>query len=167
MLGNAHSVSPSRLVTTIFDLFFKAGGTFREAEVVGMTLEAARYVLCLGNPSCSFAAQMRATLPMAAEPGYHGSFSGESGRLRTKVMNGSTGFRATQMENGLQHAATVELASPDAEPEWRRTDTMMRKAAAMFAGPLPKEYADGGGGARCGPTARPSSTARRARRTWC
>ena len=55
-------------------------------------------------------------------------------RPRSTIMETTQKFVATPMEDGLRLAGTVELASVDAAPDYRRADLLLRHGRAMFPG---------------------------------
>lgn len=145
--GNGHTVDPKRLVESLFRAFLDMGGTYaqdevREVVVSGnrvtglMTEKDARpveqLVVCAGIGSRGLAAALGKRLPLVSERGYHVLFPDSPVRLTHKIMNGSRGFGATTMDDGLQITGTVELDSPDTPPSSKRAAALERNARTMF-----------------------------------
>ena len=71
-------------------------------------------------------------IPLDTERGYHVTVADPGIEIRRTVMESERKFLATPMEMGARFAGTVELASVDAEPDYRRADAILRLARRMY-----------------------------------
>ena len=71
-------------------------------------------------------------LPLETERGYHATLADPGVEVRHTIMESDRKFMATPMEMGLRFAGTVELASVDAAPDYRRTQAILSGARRMF-----------------------------------
>lgn len=148
----SHVDDPYLFSLALFERFIAAGGRFRQeaaAELVGQgemvdgvrlvsgeTLRAGNVIVAAGVWSDRFARQVRQTLPLESERGYHLTLPKAGLKLRRYLLNASESFVILPMgEGGLRLAGTVELASRDAAPDYRRSTILLDKAQAML-GPL-------------------------------
>ena len=78
--------------------------------------------------------QLGSRVPLETERGYHVTIPDPGVLPRRPVSHFRGGFFATPMEMGLRVAGTVELASLDAPPDYRRARLLLDQAASMFRG---------------------------------
>jgi glycine/D-amino acid oxidase-like deaminating enzyme len=147
----AHVLSPLRVVTCLATAFAAAGGTLQRGAVtalessphqvtvtVGVRKVSSRYaVVAAGLDSRSLCHGLGWTPPLAAEMGYHLTFSGVGTLLRAPVAAAEDAFIATPMGDHLRVAGTVEFARREAAPAWHRAERLGRQAAGLFREPLP------------------------------
>ena len=150
--GVAHVSNPQGLVQHLDEAFRRNGGTLMLSEVVGfashphqVTTELrngrvrSRYVvLAAGLESRRLCSSLGVRIPLAAEMGYHLTFPGSEGWLRTPVAMAERGFAVTPMAGHLRVAGTVELSARELPPAWRRAAALQVHAAWLFGKPLPE-----------------------------
>jgi len=143
------AANPSRLVKALTDCFTADGGERAQLEVRGFEVRDARVerVLTAGAPIAAEAVVIAAgawstrltrdlgiDLPLETERGYHVTLAEPGVQLSSTVMETDAKFVATPMETGLRLAGTVELASVDAPPDYRRADLILEAGRRMFPG---------------------------------
>lgn len=142
-------LDPGALVKGLADHLARRGGVIRRATVRGFELgpEGARAVITDAGPlpadavivatgawSGALAGQLGSRVPLETERGYHVTIPNPGVAPRRMIQPYGEGFLATPMAMGLRIAGTVELASLDAAPDWRRADVLLAKARRMFPG---------------------------------
>ena len=95
-------------------------------------------VIAAGAQAKMLAAQAGDNVPLETERGYHAMVEHPEGRPRTPMMIMDRKVIATQTELGLRVAGQVEIASFEAEPDWRRAEIMRDLALQLFPG-LPRD----------------------------
>lgn len=145
----ARVLDPGGLVKGLAEHVVRRGGRIVRAEVRDFEIgpEGPRAVLTDGGPvaadavviaagawSHRLAARLGSRVPLETERGYHVTIPDPGVAPRRMVMPHGEGFLATPMAMGLRLAGTVELASLEAAPDWRRADMLLAKARAMFPG---------------------------------
>ena len=145
--GCYSTVDPYRLTLALAERFVAEGGTIERARVAAVeagagridALETAagrrpvdRLVIAAGAWSQRLAATMGLKLPLVAERGYHSVLHGVHSGLRRPLIHGEGRFGINAMNEGLRLAGTVELASHEAAPDWRRADIVFRRARAVL-----------------------------------
>jgi D-amino-acid dehydrogenase len=73
-------------------------------------------------------------VPLAVERGYHLMLPAPGLALEVPVSNAAHSFVATPMAAGLRLAGTVEIAGPEAAPDWRRAEVLGVHARRMLPG---------------------------------
>ena len=103
-------------------------------EVVGSgrTLRAHRAVITAGWWSPALVSPYNEHAPLRAERGYHVMLPGVPQSFSRPVSFHHESFLATPMAGGLRLAGTVELAPPDAKPDWRRADNLLKLALSYL-----------------------------------
>ncbi|MGH6720355.1 MAG: NAD(P)/FAD-dependent oxidoreductase, partial [Alphaproteobacteria bacterium] len=91
-------------------------------------------VVAAGAWSHRLARRLGSRVPLETERGYHVTIPDPGVMPRRMILPYGDGFIATPMAMGLRIAGTVELASLDAPPDWRRADVLLAKARALFPG---------------------------------
>ena len=144
-----YCANPGRLVKALATHFAGEGGTVLRAEVTGLTttetrvsavrtstraIECAAVVIAAGAWSTRVTRMLGLHLPLEAERGYHVVLSEPGVSITRTIMETAGKFIATPMETGLRFAGTVELATVDAPPDYRRADAILRMARRMFPG---------------------------------
>jgi D-amino-acid dehydrogenase len=147
--AGGHVVDPLRVVTTLADRFRSEGGTIAPHRVKsfdvgsdglhavrsdGGTIAADAVVIAAGARSHELAAQFGILVPLETERGYHVTIPDSGVLPRRPISYAPGGFFATPMEMGLRIAGTVELASLDAPPDYRRARRLLDHAKRMFPG---------------------------------
>jgi D-amino-acid dehydrogenase len=142
-------LDPGGLVKGLADHFARRGGVIARGAVKGFehgpdgpravvtdagTLPADAVVIAAGAWSGSLAARLGSRVPLETERGYHITIPNPGVAPRRMIQPYGEGFLATPMAMGLRVAGTVELASLDAAPDWRRAEVLLAKAKSMFPG---------------------------------
>lgn len=101
-----------------------------DVEVIGsgQTCRAKRAVISAGWWSPAMLQRFRLRAPLRAERGYHVVLPAVTDSFSRPVSFHHESFLATPMVGGLRLAGTVELAPPDAQPDWRRADNLLNLA---------------------------------------
>lgn len=101
-----------------------------DVEVIGsgQTCRAKRAVISAGWWSPAMLQRFRLRAPLRAERGYHVMLPAVTDSFSRPVSFHHESFLATPMVGGLRLAGTVELAPPDAQPDWRRADNLLNLA---------------------------------------
>lgn len=101
-----------------------------DVEVIGsgQTCRAKRAVISAGWWSPAMLQRFRLRAPLRAERGYHVVLPAVTDSFSRPVSFHHESFLATPMFGGLRLAGTVELAPPDAQPDWRRADNLLNLA---------------------------------------
>jgi len=99
---------------------------------------ADRAVIAAGAHAKALAAAAGDAVPLESERGYHVMIAAPEVSVRTPVMVADARTPLTPVAGGLRVAGQVELASIDAEPDWRRAEVLLALARRMLPG-LPAE----------------------------
>jgi D-amino-acid dehydrogenase len=91
-------------------------------------------VVACGAWSHHLARSIGDRFPLETERGYHMMLAEPGIGLRRQVALREQGFVMTPMEEGLRLAGTVELASLEAPPDWRRAEILVAKARRALPG---------------------------------
>jgi D-amino-acid dehydrogenase len=94
----------------------------------GITLEADLAVVAAGAWSKPLAATLGDVVPLDSERGYSATMADPGVRLTRPVFFERHGFIVSPLDSGLRIGGTVELASTDAKPNWRRLEALLAKA---------------------------------------
>ncbi|MEJ0015492.1 MAG: FAD-dependent oxidoreductase [Acetobacteraceae bacterium] len=145
--GNAHTVSPQRIVHSLAALFRAAGGTIineRAMKLIpreggGYTVmtnlanrHADRVVVAAGAWSAQLLAPLRIRVPLETERGYHAMLFAPNLQPAIPISSKTRAFFMTPMEDGLRVAGTVEIAGLDAPPDERRAKILVDHARRLF-----------------------------------
>jgi D-amino-acid dehydrogenase len=108
-----------------------------QGRVTGVATEAGvvaadKVVIAAGAFSAPFARQVGVRVPLISERGYHIMLPNADTGLKVNVNAAERKFVAAPMEGGLRLSGTVEFARPEAAPNWRRAEILVRQAAHMF-----------------------------------
>ena len=141
------TVNPGRLVKSYAQHLSANGATIIEDEVISFDMDAKRVnavnttssrietqdlVIAGGAWSHRLCKMLGLEVPLEAERGYHVVVSNPGVSINGTIMETDGMFVATPMEMGLRFAGTVELATVDEEPDYRRADSILKKAKRMF-----------------------------------
>jgi len=142
-----HVRNPLRLTQQLAAHFVRQGGALLQRDVLELEVGAAgpralvtdgervpveTLVLCAGIHSSRFAARLGSPVPLATQRGYHAHVEDPGVALQRPTMSGEGKFFATPMEHGVRVAGTVEFASVEAEPDYRRSDVVLARARTML-----------------------------------
>ncbi|MGI9336419.1 MAG: NAD(P)/FAD-dependent oxidoreductase [Gammaproteobacteria bacterium] len=143
------AANPSRLVLALADHFVANGGDRVQAEVRALetagnevrsvstesgAINVSNVVIAAGAWSTRLTRMLGFDLPLETERGYHVSLPDAGVQISNTIMETQGKFVATPMETGLRFAGTVELASVDAPPDYRRADAILTRARSMLPG---------------------------------
>ena len=146
---SAHVVDPAGVVKTLAERFAADGGTIAAERVAGFDLgpdgpravytdagprDAGAVVVAAGAWSRTLAAKLGSRVPLEAERGYHVTLPDPGVAPSRPVGFIERGFIATPMAMGLRLAGTVELASLDAPPDYRRARALLEHGRRLFPG---------------------------------
>jgi len=146
---NASTTNPHGLVTALVDSFVRAGGRLLKAEVRGFVVRngavsglstsdgevaADKVVLAAGVQSKRLAARAGDRIPLQTERGYHLMIRDPEVVPRVALSDNEGKFAVTPMQHGLRIAGTVELASEQAAPDWRRARMLAEQARRLLPG---------------------------------
>ncbi|HEX9464444.1 MAG TPA: FAD-dependent oxidoreductase [Alphaproteobacteria bacterium] len=146
---NGHIGNPLRLVQCLAETLTRNGGTIRRARVAGFDIADGRLrairtdagpiaadkaVIAAGAYSKPLAAALGDRVPLETERGYHLMIHDPEVMPRIPTYEADGKFVATPMETGLRFAGTVELASLDASPDWRRARILLDQGRRMLPG---------------------------------
>jgi D-amino-acid dehydrogenase len=133
---------PRHLSDMMMERFLERGGVSVQMDVAevrsatdgveviggGKTRSARRAVISAGWWSPALIKRFNLRAPLRAERGYHVMLPAVSESFSRPVSFHHESFLATPLTGGLRLAGTVELAPPDAPPDWRRADNLLKLA---------------------------------------
>lgn len=139
---------PKDYVLALAKRFREQGGTILRAEVTGLqphqsgvyirttgeTLSADKAVLAAGAFSHRIAATLGESIPLETERGYNTTLPPDAIDLRCQVTFGGHGFVISRLSTGIRVGGAVELGGLNLPPNWKRSQTMLRKAQAFLPG---------------------------------
>jgi D-amino-acid dehydrogenase len=102
--------------------------------VTGERYAANHVVIAAGTGSRQFFDQIGTQIPLAGIAGYQVLLPGPGVEVRHSVIYADGGFCFSPMTRGLQIGGTIEFASPDAEPNFKRADIILEKARKILPG---------------------------------
>jgi D-amino-acid dehydrogenase len=140
-----YSIADPRLYTLALAEHFRAiGGEIVIADVAallpddaGVTvagLRAGQVVLAAGAFSHRIARSIGEKIPLETERGYNTTLPPGAFDLRCQVTFGGHGFVVTRLSTGIRVGGAVELGGLDLPPNFRRSEAMLKKAAAFLPG---------------------------------
>lgn len=145
--GNAHTVSPQRMVRSLGDLFLAGGGEIIAERVMKLipregggymvmtniaNRRAAKVALAAGAWSQRLLDPLHIRVPLETERGYHAMLFAPGVQPGLPISYKSAGFAITPMEDGLRLAGTVEIGGLDAPPDERRAKLLVDHAKRLF-----------------------------------
>ncbi len=138
---SAHCVDPAELSASMLRAFLSEGGTLRRARVHKLapdmrdgpvTVKAEdgdavfdEVVVATGIWSPKLVEGFGVTPLLAAERGYHLMLPQPGVALKRPIGAGDDKFIVTPLDGGVRLAGTAEFATPDAKPNWRRSDFLL------------------------------------------
>ena len=129
--------------------FVRRGGEIVNAEVRGFEiggegptkivtdrgpLDVETVVLAAGVWSRPLAKQLGTSVPLEAERGYHVMFANQDFGLRRALMSADRSVSLAHMHEGIRATGVAEFAAPDAPPDMRIADMIMRHAKELVPG---------------------------------
>lgn len=151
--AGAHCTDPGAYVAALAAHAQAQGATLQRAQATGFVISGnglhavqttqgpvacERAVIAAGIRSAALARLAGDAVPLAAERGYHVQIAAPEAAPRTPVMPSDGKMANTLTRNGLRAAGQVELAAPDAPPNWRRADILLAHLRQSFPGLLPE-----------------------------
>lgn len=109
-------------------------GRLRGVRTTGGPLACDRAVLAAGIASGGLARAAGDRVPLCSERGYHVMMAQPGFELPVPLMPSDGKMANTSLVGGLRLAGQVELARPDAAPDWGRADILLRHARRIFPG---------------------------------
>jgi D-amino-acid dehydrogenase len=149
----AHVTDPGAYVAALAAAAREAGALHRRARATGFDVKggrlaavltdqgrvaADRAVVAAGVRGKALAAALGDHVPIESERGYHIVIPAPAANVRTPVMVADAKTPLTPTEGGLRVAGQVELATIEAEPDWRRAEILLDLAKRMLPG-LPRD----------------------------
>jgi D-amino-acid dehydrogenase len=140
---------PHRFVTLIAERLKALGGEILRAEVAevtrservsgvtlrdGMQIAADEVVLAAGVFTEPLARALGEKIPLVTERGYHTQIMQPGMTLDHALIWPARAFVVSPTAGGIRVGGTVELASIDAKPDWRRADVTLRHAQRALPG---------------------------------
>ncbi|EMP56947.1 FAD dependent oxidoreductase [Marinobacter santoriniensis NKSG1] len=148
--GWYYFADPKRLVTSLYDLFVRKGGTVVTGTVTSINVENGRAtsVNFCGQPPESFdnvvvaagvwsrklADKLGDKLPVEALAGYSTTVSDPGIEVKHAITYAAGGFVITPMESGLRIGGTIEMGGVDSKPDFGRAKVIAEKAKRVFNG---------------------------------
>lgn len=108
------------------------GGRLNAISTDQGSIPCDRAVLAAGIGSASLARIAGDQVPLISERGYHVVVPAPGLELGAGLMPSDGQMGVVSTPQGLRLAGQVELADPDAAPDWRRTDILLGYARKMF-----------------------------------
>jgi D-amino-acid dehydrogenase len=107
-------------------------GTLKAVLTGGREIPCDAAVIAAGVRSKPLAALAGDRVPLQAERGYHVVIARPEAGPRTSMMAADCKAVASLTETGLRMAGQVEIAAPDAAPDWRRARILRDRLLGMF-----------------------------------
>jgi D-amino-acid dehydrogenase len=148
--GRTYISSPLRMTRALLAALRDGGADVVTGEVVDFAIEGRRIrgvrlkdgrqvpgsgvVIAAGIGSKDLCGRLGDHVPLASERGYHLMLPKPNVQVNRSYTLGWAGMGITPMEEGLRLAGTVELARPDAPPNFARADRLLMHAERLFPG---------------------------------
>ena len=91
-------------------------------------------MIAAGVWSRRLAAQLGTQVPLEAERGYHVMFANPGFGLRRAITSVDRSISLADMHDGIRASGVAEFAAPDAPPDMRIADMVMRHAKELVPG---------------------------------
>lgn len=146
--GRTYIRNPLRMLQTLTRTFEAIGGKVVSGEVTGFdksgrnvhavklkdggSLELETVVVAAGIGSRRLSRQLGDDVPLISERGYHLMLPNPGVKVQRSYTLGWAGMGIVPMEEGLRLAGTVELARPDAPPNFARARNLLVHARKLF-----------------------------------
>jgi len=130
-------------------VFVRRGGEIVNAEVKGFeigsdgptrivtdggAMDVEQVVIAAGVWSRPLAKQLGTSVPLEAERGYHVMFGPQDFGLKRALVSADRSVSLIQMHEGFRATGVAEFAAPDAPPDMRIADMVMRHAKELVPG---------------------------------
>ncbi|MBW4974252.1 FAD-dependent oxidoreductase [Roseovarius mucosus] len=143
-----NTVDPARWTEYLAQQFVAVGGVIETADIralrqagAGVEIETAtgttcadQVVLAAGAWSHHLARTLGDTIPLETERGYNTTFPTASFDLRTHLTFADHGFVVSKIGEGLRVGGAVELGGLRLAPNYKRAETLLRKARDFLPG---------------------------------
>ncbi|RWR11824.1 NAD(P)/FAD-dependent oxidoreductase [Paenirhodobacter populi] len=143
-----YSIADPKLYTlALADHFRARGGVIERGEVIALRpsdsgvevladrpFRADKVVIAAGAFSHRIARTIGEKIPLETERGYNTTLPPDAFDLRCQVTFGGHGFVVSSLSTGLRVGGAVELGGLDLPPNFKRSEAMLRKAAAFLPG---------------------------------
>ncbi|MFC3057907.1 NAD(P)/FAD-dependent oxidoreductase [Paenirhodobacter populi] len=143
-----YSIADPKLYTlALADHFRARGGVIERGEVIALRpsdsgvevladrpFRADKVVIAAGAFSHRIARTIGEKIPLETERGYNTTLPPDAFDLRCQVTFGGHGFVVSSLSTGLRVGGAVELGGLNLPPNFRRSEAMLRKAAAFLPG---------------------------------
>ncbi|VVT24859.1 FAD dependent oxidoreductase [Roseovarius sp. EC-HK134] len=143
-----NTVDPARWTEYLAQQFVAVGGVIETADIRalrqagdGVEIETAtgttcadQVVLAAGAWSHHLARTLGDAIPLETERGYNTTFSTASFDLRTHLTFADHGFVVSKIGEGLRVGGAVELGGLRLAPNYKRSETLLRKARDFLPG---------------------------------
>nr|WP_205587500.1 FAD-dependent oxidoreductase [Rhizobium jaguaris] len=150
-----YSIADPKLYTlALADHFRQRGGRIEKVDVIGLrpveggvdilskdgqARRTSQVVVAAGAFSHRLARTIGDNIPLETERGYNTTLPPGAFDLRTQVTFGGHGFVVTRLSTGIRVGGAVELGGLDLPPNFRRSETMLKKAQAFLPGLKPQD----------------------------
>lgn len=131
-LANAAQDQGARLLRTRVSRLSLQGGRCQGVHTGEGPLSFDHVLIAAGIASTRFARDAGDPLPLASERGYHVVLPHASLSIPLPVMPSDGRMANTPTRHGLRLAGQVELAHPDAAPNWARADVLLAHARRSY-----------------------------------
>jgi D-amino-acid dehydrogenase len=143
------TIDPWRLCDALARDFVRRGGEIVNAEVRGFEIgskgptkivtdqepmDVEMVVIAAGVWSRPLARQLGTSVPLEAERGYHVMFGPQEFGLKRALVSADRNVSLAHMHEGIRATGVAEFAPPDAAPDMRIADMVMRHATALVPG---------------------------------
>ncbi len=143
------TIDPFRLCSALAQHFVRRGGEIVQAEVKGFeigasgptkivtgtgTFDVEQVVIAAGVWSRMLAKALGTSVPLEAERGYHVMFANPGFSLRRAITAVDRSISLADMHDGIRASGVAEFATPDAAPDMRNADMVMRHAKQLLPG---------------------------------
>lgn len=145
--GGAHCANPGHYVGAMVEAAVAKGATLLQGTATGFALNGSRLVsvmteqgplaadkavLAAGMGSALLARRLGHPVPLAAERGYHVAISPPRIALPVPILPADGKMANTIVAGALRAAGQVEIAAPDAPPDWRRAEILLRHLQSAY-----------------------------------
>jgi D-amino-acid dehydrogenase len=143
------TIDPWRLCDSLAKDFVRRGGEIVNAEVKGFEMgsdgpskiitdrgpmDVETVGLAAGVWSRPLAKQLGTSVPLEAERGYHVMFANQDFGLKRALVSADRSVSLAHMHEGIRATGVAEFAAPDAPPDMRIADMIMRHAKELVPG---------------------------------
>lgn len=143
-----NTVDPARWTEYLAQQFVAVGGVIETADIRALrqasdgveietatgTIRADQVVLAAGAWSHHLARTLGDVIPLETERGYNTTFPTASFDLRTHLTFADHGFVVSKIGEGLRVGGAVELGGLRLAPNYKRSETLLRKARDFLPG---------------------------------